>query len=101
MANGFQTAAYYFPNWHVDPANERFHGKGWTEWQLMKYATPRFEGHQQPKVPLWGYEDEADPKVMEKKIDKPRLIMVWTVFCLTGIGLRTAPFFPAVWKRDI
>ncbi len=69
MANGFQTAAYYFPNWHVDPANERFHGKGWTEWQLMKYATPRFEGHQQPKVPLWGYEDEADPKVMEKKID--------------------------------
>lgn len=69
MANKFQTAVYYFPNWHVDEANERKHGKGWTEWELLKHATPRFENHQQPKVPLWGYEDEADPSVMEKKID--------------------------------
>ena len=69
MANGYQTAAYYFPNWHVDPANERTHGKGWTEWNLLKYATPRFEGHQQPKAPLWGYADEADPAVMAQKID--------------------------------
>ena len=30
---------------------------------------PRFPGHQQPKVPLWGYEDESDPRVMKKKID--------------------------------
>ncbi len=69
MAKGYQTAVYYFPNWHVDEANERKHGKGWTEWELLKHATPRFENHQQPKVPLWGYEDEADPSVMEKKID--------------------------------
>lgn len=61
--------AYYFPNWHVDPRNEEWHGKGWTEWQCLKYATPRFEGHKQPKIPLWGYEDESDPRVMEKKID--------------------------------
>ena len=60
--------AYYFPNWHVDPKNEKWHGKGWTEWRVTQYATPRFEGHKQPRVPLWGYEDEADPKVMEKKI---------------------------------
>ena len=60
--------AYYFPNWHVDPRNEKWHGTGWTEWNLVKYATPRFPGHRQPKVPLWGYEDEADPAVMAKKI---------------------------------
>ncbi len=69
MANGYQTAVYYFPNWHVDEANERFHGKNWTEWELLKCARPRFEGHIQPKIPLWGYEDEADPRVMAKKID--------------------------------
>jgi len=69
MANGYQTAAYYFPNWHVDKDNERFHGSGWTEWELLKCARPRFSGHQQPKIPLWGYEDEADPAVMAKKID--------------------------------
>lgn len=61
--------AYYFPNWHVDSRNEAWHGKGWTEWNVIKCAHPRFPGHDQPKVPLWGYLDEADPKVMEKKID--------------------------------
>ena len=62
-------ATYYFPNWHCDPRIEALHGKGWTEWRCVQYATPRFPGHRQPKVPLWGYEDEADPKVMAKKIE--------------------------------
>lgn len=64
-----QTAVYYFPNFHVDPRNEAVHGKGWTEWELMKHAGARFPGHMQPKIPAWGYEDEADPAVMAKKID--------------------------------
>lgn len=60
--------AYYFPNWHVDERNEKLHGKGWTEWRVVQHATPRFEGHEQPKIPLWGYEDESSPAVMAKKI---------------------------------
>ncbi|MBL1120173.1 glycoside hydrolase family 99-like domain-containing protein [Streptomyces sp. 110] len=62
-------AAYYFPNYHVDPRNEQWHGEGWTEWELTRKATPRFEGHIQPRVPLHGYEDEADPAVMAGKIE--------------------------------
>lgn len=62
-----QLAAYYFPNYHADPLNEARHGAGWTEWRLLQCARPRFPGHLQPKMPLWGYEDESDPKVMEKK----------------------------------
>ncbi|MEI7672260.1 MAG: glycoside hydrolase family 99-like domain-containing protein [Deltaproteobacteria bacterium] len=64
-----RVGCYYFPNYHVDPRNEKIHGPGWTEWQLVRHATPRFPNHQQPKVPLWGYEDESKPEVMEKKID--------------------------------
>lgn len=64
-----QVAAYYFPNYHVDPRNEAVHGPGWTEWELVKCARPRFEGHEQPRVPAWGYEDEANPAVMARKID--------------------------------
>ncbi|MBR0066356.1 MAG: glycoside hydrolase family 99-like domain-containing protein, partial [Kiritimatiellae bacterium] len=30
---------------------------------------PKWPGHYQPRVPMWGYENEADPKVMEKKIE--------------------------------
>lgn len=66
--NHIQTAAYYFPNFHVDPRNEAVHGANWSEWELMKCAGPRFPGHQQPKIPLWGYEDESNVVVMEKKI---------------------------------
>ncbi|MHB8635766.1 MAG: glycosyltransferase WbsX family protein [Fimbriimonadaceae bacterium] len=62
-------ACYYFGNYHPgDPRNERTKGRGWSEWELVKAARPRFPGHQQPKVPLWGYTDESDPAVMAKKI---------------------------------
>ena len=61
--------AWYFPNWHPgDPLNEQWHGKGWSEWRCVQYAAQRFEGHT-IYHPLWGYEDESDPKVMGKKID--------------------------------
>jgi hypothetical protein len=35
----------------------------------VRAARPRFDGHRQPIVPLWGYEDEADPVAMARKID--------------------------------
>ncbi len=63
-----QVAAYYFPNYHIDPRNERAHGPRWTEWELLRAARPRFPQHSQPKVPLWGYEDESDPTIFSKKI---------------------------------
>ena len=67
MGKKITTAVYYFPNWHVEERNAQFHGKNWTEWELMKRAVSRFEGHNQPKIPLWGYEDESIPENMEKK----------------------------------
>lgn len=69
MTKPYEVAVYYFPNYHVDKRNEAWHGEGWTEWELVKRATPRFEGHDLPKVPLWGYTDEADPVDMAQKID--------------------------------
>lgn len=68
MSSEYTVACYYFPNYHADARNARRHGSGWTEWELVKRAIPRFSGHQQPKVPLWGYADEADPAVMAVKI---------------------------------
>lgn len=63
-------ASYYFPNYHPnDNRNRKLKGEGWSEWELVKAAKPRFEGHHQPNVPLWGYTDESDPKAMAQKID--------------------------------
>lgn len=63
-------ASYYFPNYHTeDPRNIITKGHGWSEWELVKAARPRFTGHHQPNVPAWGYTDEKDPLVMAQKID--------------------------------
>ncbi|MEN8158096.1 MAG: glycoside hydrolase family 99-like domain-containing protein, partial [Bacteroidota bacterium] len=61
--------AYYFANYHEDRRNAAYHGDGWTEWELVKDAKPRFPNHHQPNVPAWGYTDEADPVQMAQKID--------------------------------
>jgi hypothetical protein len=65
----YQVGVYYFPNYHFDKRNQQRLGKDWTEWKLIKEAKPRFPGHDQPKIPLWGYTDEADPRVMAQKIN--------------------------------
>jgi len=69
-AQTLTVACYYFGNYHPgDPRNEKDRGPGWTEWEMVRRAKPRFAGHPQPKVPIWGYEDESDPSVMARKID--------------------------------
>jgi len=68
-SNSPDLMTFYFPNWHVDRSNEEKYGAGWTEWNVVRCAHPRFEGHYQPRIPKWGYEDESLPEVMEKKID--------------------------------
>jgi hypothetical protein len=65
----YEVAAYYFPQYHPDPRNDAWHGKGWTEWELVKTARPRFPGHRQPIQPAWGYFDESDPQWTAKEID--------------------------------
>ena len=65
----FQAVAYNFPNYHPSPAQEKFFGKNWTEWQLIDRAKAVFPGHQQPKRPLWGPFNEADPVWAEQEID--------------------------------
>ena len=64
-----EVAVYYFPHYHQDTRSTIEHGPGWTEWELVKRAEPRFPGHKQPNLPAWGETDEADPKDMAQKID--------------------------------
>jgi hypothetical protein len=67
---GYNVACYYFPDYHMnDNRNTILKGYGWSEWELVKNARPRFKGHEQPNIPAWGYTNESDPKVMEMKID--------------------------------
>ena len=66
----YYVAAYIWPSCHDDPVGRRvLWGGGDGEWEIIKQGTPRFDGHYQPKQPLWGYEHDDDPEVMERWID--------------------------------
>ena len=69
MPQPYEVTAYYFPNFHPDARNAIWHGEGWTEWDLVRTATPRFPGHVQPKVSAWGEFDESDPTWAAREID--------------------------------
>lgn len=67
---GYSVAAYIWPSCHDEAmSHEKLWGEGIGEWEIIKKGGPKFEGHYQPKVPLWGYEMDNDPAVMEKMIN--------------------------------
>ena len=66
----YDVAAYIWPAYHDEPRYQDIglfpDHKG--EWEGIYNAQPRFQGHRQPRVPLWGYFDEASPRMQEKII---------------------------------
>jgi hypothetical protein len=44
--------AMYLPQYHVIKENSSFWGEDYTDWVAVKQATPVFNGHIQPKIPL-------------------------------------------------
>jgi hypothetical protein len=55
-------AAFVYDPWTPEPTVFGSHGPNWTEWELVRRATPRFPGHLQPHVPLWGEIDTGLPE---------------------------------------
>lgn len=70
-AQDYDVAAYVWPAYQPEPrwAELGIFKAGKGEWQSVWEAQPKWAGHEQPRKPLWGYTNEADPKDVAQKID--------------------------------
>jgi hypothetical protein len=70
MNKVYDVAAYIWPSYTGDePRSRMFWPEGMGEWQTVRNAVKKTPQHSWPRRPLWGYVNEADPRVMEMQID--------------------------------
>lgn len=62
--------AMYFTQLHAIPENDEWWGKGFTDWENVKTASPQYDGHYQPRVPLnKNYYDQSRLETLRWQID--------------------------------
>ncbi len=67
----YDIAAFIWPSYTGDePRSRIFWPEGYGEWQTVKAMTDKgYKGCRWPRIPKWGYVNEADSRIMEMQID--------------------------------
>ena len=77
--------AFYLPQFHEIPENNRWWGEGFTEWTNVRKSKPQYKGHYQQRKPTTlGYYDLIKDREIQKKTDGAceRVQYIWFLLLL-------------------
>ena len=74
LTTDIKTIALYLPQFHSIKENDKWWGKGFTEWTNVKSSKPLYKGHHQPRIPgdslnYLGYYELINLEVIQKQIN--------------------------------
>lgn len=74
--------AFYLPQFHTTPENDKWWGEGFTDWVSARNAERLFPGHYQPRLPAHSnYYNLLDKKTMSRQAELAKKAGIYG-FCI-------------------